>query len=176
MGEPHLADNGANLPPSCVNSARIASSIRRDFMMEPGPGRRPSPGRPSPAISRAPRRLDRAASPRSSEARPVLLCAGRESRQPVQGVIERQQIVAAPPERPCGSGSRPTPCPARPPRFSHLFCRARSIRRSPHGLGGGGKKVATILELLVADQPQIGLMNQSGRLQRVTFLLVLQSR
>ena len=40
-----------------------------------------------------------------------------------------------------------------------------------HGLGGRGEEVSPVVEVLIAHQSQIGLVNQGGSLQRVTNIL-----
>jgi hypothetical protein len=46
---------------------------------------------------------------------------------------------------------------------------------SPHGLGGGGKEVTAALELLVAEQSQVGFMDQGCGLEGVVGGLVSHS-
>ncbi len=38
---------------------------------------------------------------------------------------------------------------------------------SPHGFGGGGEEVCTAVELLIADQPQVGFVNEGGGVEGV---------
>ena len=38
---------------------------------------------------------------------------------------------------------------------------------SPHGFGGGGEEVSAAVELLIADQPQVGFVNQRGGVEGV---------
>ena len=68
--------------------------------------------------------------------------------------------------------------------FAQFFPRTSSVAFEPlsgagaldkdaaHGLGGSGEEVATTIELLVEDQPQIRLVNQRSGLERLAGFLV----
>jgi hypothetical protein len=45
-----------------------------------------------------------------------------------------------------------------------------------HGLGGGGEEVIAAVEALLADQAQVGLVDQGGRLEGVSGRLLRQLR
>jgi hypothetical protein len=68
--------------------------------------------------------------------------------------------------------------------FAQFFPRTSAVAFEPlsgasaldkdtaHGFGCGGEEVATTIELLVADQPQVRLVNQRGGLERLAGFLV----
>jgi hypothetical protein len=45
-------------------------------------------------------------------------------------------------------------------------------QHSPHGLARGGEEVSSVLELLIAHEPQVGLVNECRGAQRVAWGLV----
>ena len=90
-----------------------------------------------------------------------------------KGFIEREKVSSAVGLRRSASSTR---CMA-PPCLRRAFPPGRLNENTPHRLGGRGKKMTAAIPvrvLLIADQPQIGFMDQSRWLERLARLFACQ--
>ena len=102
---------------------------------------------------------------------------GIEGGESGQGFVERQEVIGAGLHERTGLIEIDAPFAAAvpdPQLLPGLF-----NQDAPHGLCGGGEEMAAMIPRLIrglADEPDIGLMNQSGGLERLARLLLGQFR
>ena len=94
---------------------------------------------------------------------------GNLLRQPAEGLVEVEEIVVA---RGGRAGEPIEVDPASPATSLQPVAVAGVVdQHPPHRLGRGGEEVPPALEVLVADQPEVGLVNQGGGVEGVPGLL-----